>query len=254
MFLGPMESIVGNVSPLVCEGLLGLYRLCKESNMIKLHHLETSRSTRLLWALEEMGLDYELVQYQRHPKTRRAPQSAQALHPLGRFPMLEIDGKVLVESGAVLTYLVDREGKLGPADDAIDEYTYWLHYAEGSAMSPLLVKLITSGVRAAKVPFFIKPIAKTIANKIDANFTDGELKTHFGWIEQALEGKTYFAGETFSAADIQMSYPVQASFARADMLPDRPNTRAWLDRVQARPAFQRALDKGGKPIMNAVPE
>ena len=121
-------------------------------------------------------------------------------------------------------------------------------------MLPLLVKLITSGVRAAPLPFFIKPIAKAIANKIDQNFTDGELTTHFRWIETALEGKPYFAGDAFSAADIQMSYPIQASFARAEMLPDRPNTRAWLERVESRPAFKRAVDKGGQPIMTHIPK
>ena len=222
--------------------------------MIKVHHLETSRSTRLIWALEELNLDYELIEYKRHPETKRAPDTAKALHPLGRFPLLEIDGKVIVESGAILTYLVEREGKLGAAEGAKEDYTYWMHYAEGSAMLPLLLKLITTGLRNAKVPFFIKPISKAIAGKIDATFTDGELKAHFGWIETALEGKTYFAGETFSAADIQMSYPVQASFARADMLPDRPNTQAWLERVQSRPAFKKALEKGGEPIMTAVPK
>ena len=220
--------------------------------MVKVHHLETSRSTRLIWALEELNLDYELIAYKRHPETRRAPDSVKALHPLGRFPLLEIDGKVIVESGAILTYLVEREGKLGVAESAKEDYTYWMHYAEGSAMLPLLVKLITSGVRTARVPFFIKPIVKAIATKIDGSFTDRELKAHFGWIEEALQGKTYFAGDAFSAADIQMSYPVQASFARSDMLPDRPNTKAWLDRVQSRPAFLRALQKGGKPIMTAI--
>ncbi len=222
--------------------------------MIKVHHLETSRSTRLIWALEELNLDYELIEYKRHPETKRAPDTAKALHPLGRFPLLEIDGKVIVESGAILTYLVEREGKLGAAEGAKEDYTYWMHYAEGSAMLPLLLKLITTGLRNAKVPFFIKPISKAIAGKIDATFTDGELKAHFGWIETALESKTYFAGETFSAADIQMSYPIQASFSRADMLPDRPNTQAWLDRVQSRPAFKKALEKGGEPIMTAVPK
>ena len=220
--------------------------------MIKLHHLETSRSTRLIWALEELGLDYELVTYARNSKTRRAPDSAQTLHPLGRFPILEIDGKVLVESGAILTYLVEREGKLGASDINKEEYTYWMHYAEGSAMSPLLVKLITSSLRTAKLPLFIRPIARAIAGKIDGNFTDGELKTHFGWIEAALQGKEYFAGDTFSAADIQMSYPIQASFARTDMLPERPHTRAWLERVQSRPAFLKALEVGGEPIMGAT--
>ena len=217
--------------------------------MIQVHHLEHSRSTRLIWALEELELAYEMVTYKRHPKTRRAPDSAKELHPLGRFPMLEIDGKVIVESGAILTYLVGREGKLGPAEGAAEDYTYWMHYAEGSAMTPLLVKLISSTVRAAKVPFFVKPIVQKIAGQIDRSYTDGELQAHFTWIEQALEGKSYFAGETFSAADIQMSYPIQASYARADMLPERPNTKAWLERVQARPAFVRALEKGGEPIM-----
>ena len=221
--------------------------------MIRVHHLETSRSTRLLWALEELNLAYELVEYKRHPKTRRAPESAKALHPLGRFPLLEIDGKVLAESGAILTYLVEREGKLGAADDVKEAYTYWMHYAEGSAMIPLLVKLITGSLRTAKVPFFIKPIVKAIAAKIDGNFTDDELRTHFGWIEEALEGQSYFAGDSFSAADIQMSYPVQASFARADLLPVRPNTRAWLERVQSRPAFLKALEQGGEPIMRSTP-
>ena len=222
--------------------------------MIKVHHLETSRSTRLIWALEELNLDYELIEYKRHPETKRAPDTAKALHPLGRFPLLEMDGKVIVESGAILTYLVEREGKLGPVDGAKEDYTYWMHYAEGSAMLPLLLKLITTGLRNAKVPFFIKPISKAIAGKIDGTFTDGELRAHFGWIEKALEAKTYFAGETFSAADIQMSYPIQASFARADMLPERPHTQAWLDRVQSRPAFKKALEKGGEPIMTAVPK
>ena len=120
-------------------------------------------------------------------------------------------------------------------------------------MLPLLVKPITSSLRTAKVPFFIKPVVKAIAAKIDGNFTDGELRTHFGWIEEALKGKTYFAGDAFSAADIQMSYPIQASFTRADMLPARPNTSAWLERVQSRPAFLKAIEKGGEPIMTSAP-
>ena len=167
---------------------------------------------------------------------------------------MEIDGKVIVESGAILTYLVEREGKLGPADGAKEDYTYWMHYAEGSAMLPLLVKLITSGVRGAPVPFSSSPLPRPSPTRLTATFTDGELTAHFGWIEKALEGKSYFAGDAFSAADIQMSYPIQASFARAEMLPNRPNTKAWLDRVEARPAFQKAREKGGEPIMTAMPK
>ena len=136
--------------------------------MIKVHHLETSRSTRLIWALEELGLEYELVEYKRHPKTRRAPDTAKSLHPLGRFPLLEIDGKVIVESGAILTYLVEREGKLGPADGAKEDYTYWMHYAEGSAMLPLLVKLITSGVRGAPVPFSSSRLPRPLPTRLTA--------------------------------------------------------------------------------------
>ena len=122
-------------------------------------------------------------------------------------------------------------------------------------MPPLVANLVLEKARQkGSKPFFIKPISKAIAAKIDGNFTDGELKTHFGWIEEALAGKKYFAGDTFSAADIQMSYPIQASFARADMLPDRPHTKAWLARVQSRSAFLKALEKGGEPIMTTIPK
>jgi glutathione S-transferase len=222
--------------------------------MIKLHHLETSRSTRLLWLLEELELSYELVVYKRDPKTIRAPESLKALHPLGRSPLLEIDGKILAESGAIMTYLTHREGKLGsPTDDARVDYNYWLHYAEGSAMTPLMVKLLTTGIRNAPVPFFVKPLLRAIASKVDGTFTDGELATHFGWIETALSNRAYFAGEDFSAADIQMSYPIQASFARAGMLPDRPNTASWLKRVESRAAFKKAVEKGGEPILTTMP-
>ena len=129
-----------------------------------------------------------------------------------------------------------------------------MHYAEGSAMTPILVKLITTGIKNAPVPFFIKPIGATVAGMVDKTFTNGELRAHFGWVEESLSTGTYFVGETFSAADIQMSYPVQASFARQDLLPNRPYTRAWLDRVEARPAFKKAFELGGEPIMTTMPK
>ena len=222
--------------------------------MIKLHHLETSRSTRLLWLLEELELPYELLVYERDPKTIRAPEALKALHPLGRSPLLEVDGKILAESGAIMTYLTEREGKLGaPSDEARVDYNYWLHYAEGSAMTPLLVKLLTTGIRNAPVPFFVKPIVRAVAAKVDGAFTDGELNAHFGWIETALSDRAYFAGGVFTAADIQMSYPIQASFARAGMLPERPNTQAWLKRVETRKAYKKAVEKGGEPILTKGP-
>ena len=145
--------------------------------MTKVHHLESSRSIRLLWLLEELGVDYELVTYERNPKTMRAPDTLKALHPLGRFPLLEIDGKVIVESGAIISYMVEREAKLGPADNeaAKLDYNYWLHYAEASAMPPVLVKLITAGVKSAPLPFFIKPIAKFQSSIID--YKEEKIKT-----------------------------------------------------------------------------
>jgi glutathione S-transferase len=223
--------------------------------MIKLHHLETSRSTRLLWLLEEFDLAYELVIYSRDPKTIRAPDSLKAIHPLGRSPLLEIDGHILAESGAIIMYLTERQGKLGAANaDVRQAYNYWLHYAEGSAMTPLLVKLLTSGIRNARVPFFIRPVVRAMASKVDKTFTDKELNAHFGWIETALTDREYFVGSEFSAADIQMSYPIQASFLRADILPERPNTQAWLRRVESRAAYKKAVEKGGEPMLRSTPQ
>ena len=222
--------------------------------MIRVHHLEASRSTRLLWLLEELEIDYEIVRYQRDSKTMRAPASLREIHPLGRSPLLEIDGQILAESGAILMYLTEREGRFGPPQaDGKQDFHYWLHYAEASAMPPLLVKLLTTTMRRAKVPFFIKPIVRTVAEQLDATFTDGELRAHFGWIEEALSTRDFFAGSAFTAADIQMSFPIQASFARAGVLPERPFSQAWLKRVESRPAYQRALEKGGPPIMKTLP-
>mgnify|MGYP002629538532 CR=1 FL=1 len=222
--------------------------------MIKVHHLETSRSSRLLWLLEELGLSYDVVTYQRDPKTIRAPESMKAVHPLGRSPLLEIDGRILAESGAIMEYLTEREGKLGAASvESRHAYQYWLHYAEGSAMTPILVKLLTSGIRNASVPFFMRPIMRTIANRVDKTYTDNELRTHFNWIETALSEREYFAGHRFSAADVQMSYPIQGSFVRGDRLPERPHTVAWLQRMESRPAYQRALEKGGEPMLRRTP-
>jgi len=222
--------------------------------MIRVHHLETSRSSRLLWLLEELELSYDVVTYKRDPKTIRAPKSMKAVHPLGRAPLLEIDGHILAESGAIMEYLTEREGKLGPASvESRRTYQYWLHYAEGSAMTPILVKLLTGGIRHASVPFFMRPIMRIIANRVDNAYTDDELITHFGWIESALSEQEYFAGHRFSAADIQMSYPIQGSFVRGDILPERPHTTAWLERVESRPAYQRALEKGGEPMLRRAP-
>jgi len=213
---------------------------------IKVHHLNYSRSLRVLWLLEELGLDYSIEDWERDADFR-APSAAARVHPLGRFPMVEVDGRVLAESGAVLEYFADREGKLRPIDESENlECTFFLHYAEGSAMPPLLVRLILDRVRAAPLPFFIKPIARGIADKVDASYTKPALDLHLGFVERTLAERTYFAGETFSIADIQMFYPVEGALSRAGG--ERPHMSAWRERVTSRLAYQRAEARGGMAV------
>jgi glutathione S-transferase len=226
--------------------------------MITLHHLENSRSQRVLWLLEELGLShgthYSLKHYKRDPKTKLAPPELQAVHPLGKSPVLTevgTGGKVVVaESGAIVEYLLDTHGtksSLRPAagTEAQRRFTYWLHFAEGSAMPLLLLKLVFDKVRHAPVPFFVKPVVKGVAAQVDKSFTDPNLARQFAYIEAELASRPWFAGPDFSAADIQMSYPVEAAFAGGGAGPAHPAMRAWLDKVQARPAYKRALDVGG---------
>lgn len=213
---------------------------------IKVHHLNYSRSLRVLWLLEELGLDYSIQSWERD-KDFRAPAAAAEIHSLGRFPMVEVDGRVLAESGAVLEYFADREGKLRPTDEEEKlECRFFLHYGEGSVMPPLLVRLIFDRLRAAPMPFFIKPIARGIADKVDQSYTHPALDLHLGFVEQTLSEHPYFAGDTFSIADIQMFYPVEAALSRAKA--ERPNMAAWRDRVTSRPAYQRAEAQGGAAV------
>jgi glutathione S-transferase len=218
--------------------------------MIVVHHLEASRSQRILWALEELGVPYELKVYKRNLFTKLADPALKEIHPLGKSPIVVDGDKTLVESGAVLEYLVETygEGKFVPKRDTPEflKYRFWMHYAEGSAMPPLLLKLIFARVKT-KTPFLIRPIAKAIAVGVEKSFIDGQIATHFGYIEAELGKSTWFVGDELTAADFQMCYPVEGIFARSDGT-ERPNTKAWLDRVRARPAYQRALEKGG-PVM-----
>ncbi len=216
---------------------------------IKVHHLNYSRSLRVLWLLEELGLDYTIQSWERD-KDFRAPAAAAEVHPLGRFPMVEVDGRVLAESGAVLEYFADREGKLRPTDDAEKlECRFFMHYAEGSIMPPLLVKLIFTRLRQAPMPFFVKPIARGIADQVDKSYTNPALDLHLGFVERILAERPYFAGNDFSMADIQMIYPVEAALSRG--AGERPHMSAWRDRVASRPAFQRAEAKGGTAVPRA---
>jgi len=213
---------------------------------IKVHHLNFSRSLRVLWLLEELELDYTIQTWERD-ENFRAPAAAAEVHPLGRFPMVEVDGRLLVESGAVLEYFANREGKLKPTDEAEKlECTMFLHYAEGSLMPPLLVSLIFARLRSAPMPFFIKPIARGIADKIDQSYTHPALDLHLGFVDKTLSERPYFAGDNFSIADIQMFYGVEAALSRASG--ERPHMAAWRDRVTSRPAYQRAESKGGKAV------
>jgi glutathione S-transferase len=218
--------------------------------MITLHHLNNSRSQRVLWLMEELELPYDIKFYQRNAKTMLAPPELRAVHPLGKSPVIT-DGELTVaESGAILEYLVDRHGagRLKPAAGSQEalRYTYFMHYAEGSAMPPLLMKLVFDTIERTKVPFFVKPIVKTIAGKAKAGFIEPNIRGHLDFLEGELATRAWFSGDEFTAADIQMSFPVEAAHARGGLDQSRPKLMDWLGRIHARPAYQRALEKGGK--------
>jgi glutathione S-transferase len=202
--------------------------------MIKVHHLENSRSQRVLWLLEELGLPYEVIRYERDAKTMLAPPALKRVHPLGKSPVIEDEDRTIAETGAIVEYLVEKaEGRLGPPPnrDSVLRYRQFLHYAEGSLMPPLFGLLIVNRLgllgRPAKAP-----ILKM-------------LKGHFDWLESELAGRDWFAGDEFSAADIMMSFPLEVSRGRAGLGPDHPQLADWLERIHARPAYAEALRKGG---------
>ena len=201
---------------------------------IIVHHLENSRSQRILWMLEELGLPYEIKRYERDRKTMLAPPELKRVPPLGKSPVIEDDGHVIAETGAIGEYLVEKaDGRLGPPahrDDAL-RYRFWLHYAEGSMMPPLLIKLVLS-----RVPLMGKPAMKRIQPMIDV---------HLDYVESELAQRPWFAGDEMTAADIMMSFPIEAARCRAARDDTRPATIAWLDKVHARPAYQTALKAGG---------
>jgi glutathione S-transferase len=209
--------------------------------MIIVHHLEESRSQRVLWLLEELGLDYEVRRYARNAQTRLAPPELREIHPLGKSPVLQHDGRVFAESGAIIEYFAEHEGggKLAvpPGDPARFDYLYWLHFAEGSAMLPLLLKLYVGLLGEAGGPLMAARIEPEIAN-------------HLAHADAALEGRTYFAGNRFTAADIQMSFVLDAARGRGG-LEKYPNLMRARAENQKRPAYQRALERGGPYKMGA---
>lgn len=252
--------------------------------MIVVHHLEKSRSQRILWLLEELGLKYEVRLYLRDRETLLAPPELLAIHPLGKSPVVSLpEGPMdpvnsplttpspsaaaasssspqmlnLAESGAIIETLLaryDGEHRLHPAPGtrALIDYTYWLHFAEGSAMPPLLLSLIFQRMPKAPMPFFIRPIVRTIADRVRSGFVTPQLVRLRDFLEQSLSDRPWFAGERFSAADIQMIYPVAALLARGQQasqdsheLQTTPHLTEWFARCQGRPAWQRALERGG---------
>ncbi|MBE0547751.1 MAG: glutathione S-transferase [Rubrivivax sp.] len=217
--------------------------------MITVHHLENSRSQRVLWLLEELGVPYEVRRYERDRKTMLAPPALARVHPLGKSPVITDGEMTVAESGAIIEYLLDTcgDGRLRPRPGTPEQrrYTYWLHFAEGSAMPPLLMKLVFDKVRTAPVPFFIKPVVKGIADKVTKSFIAPNIERQLDYMEAELATRPWFAGTEFSAADIQMSFPLEAAAARAGLGKSRPRLMDWLSRIHARPAYQRALTAGG---------
>ena len=228
--------------------------------MITVHHLNLSRSQRVLWLLEELEVPYELVKYERDPKTMLAPKSLQQIHPLGKSPVITDGDQVIAESGNILEYLVETYGKgrlvPAPGTPAFRNYRYFMHYAEGSLMPFLLLKLIFTKVKTSKMPFFVKPIARKIADTVSAGFVTPNLTRHLEFLGDHLEKNTWFAGDELTAADIQMSYAVESLVGRTSDLNLSPKFKEMVTRMQARPAYQRATAKGGpvNPVNPVNPE
>ncbi|MGC1528034.1 MAG: glutathione S-transferase [Phormidesmis sp.] len=217
--------------------------------MLTVHHLNNSRSQRVLWLLEELGLEYEIERYKRDAETMRAPDSLKKVHPLGKSPVVTDGELTLAESGAIVEYLVNcyGNGRLVPTEDSAAKlrYTYWLHYAEGSAMPPLLFKLVMGQVEE-KASFWQRPLASAVTSQVNDSFIDPEISLHLGYMESELVSHAWFAGETFTAADIQMSFPIEVAAASADFSRQYPVLAAFLARIHERPAYQQALKRGGE--------
>ncbi|HEY1057205.1 MAG TPA: glutathione S-transferase [Limnobacter sp.] len=221
--------------------------------MIVVHHLEHSRSQRILWLLEELGLPYEVKHYKRDAKTYLAPPELFKVHPLGKSPVIT-DGDVTVaESGAIIEYLVDKAGgKLRPAPgtQAHRDYTYWLHFAEGSAMPFLVMTLIFNKIEQAPVPLLLKPlilpIAKGISAQVKKSFLNPNLERQFQYLEGVLAKQPWFCGQDMTAADIMMSFPLEAAMDRAsDASSNLPHIKAFVERIHALPTYKKALEVGG---------
>lgn len=216
--------------------------------MITVHHLEDSRSQRVLWLLEELEIRYQVKRYARDPKTQLAPDSLKRVHPLGKSPVITDLSRTVAESGLIIDYIVREHGggRLAPAPGSEDHlrYQYWLHYAEGSLMPPLLLQLVFDTVEE-KTPRLARPVARVISGQVKNQFIRPQLLLHFDYLENELRSHEWFVGDHFSAADIMLSFPIEAAVLRAGAGDRCPKLREFVQRIQARPAYQRALERGG---------
>jgi len=217
--------------------------------MITVHHLNNSRSQRILWLLEELGLEYEIKRYQRNAQTMLAPPELRAVHPLGKSPVITDGDLTLAESGAIVEYLADRygAGKLAPAFGSAERvrYLYWLHFAEGTAQPPSLLKLLFDRIKS-RSPLLVRPIARAIADRALAAYVLPNIERNLDFMESELGKNEWFAGAQFSAADIQMSFPVEAYRARGGLDEKRPRLMHFLEKIHSRPAYRRAIERGGE--------
>jgi len=215
--------------------------------MIIVHHLENSRSQRVLWLLEELGLEYEVKRYERDPQTMLAPPELYKIHPLGKSPVIEEDGVIVAETGAIFEYILQTHGggdlMPGPGTAEARAVTYWLHYAEGSAMMPLLLKLVFTRL-PENAHALVRPLVKGVSSKALSSFVDPRLAEHINYWEAHLKTTGWFAGDQISLADIMMSFPLEAAAARAGAR-DKAHIADFLGRIHTRPAYQRALERGG---------
>ena len=220
--------------------------------MLTVHHLNNSRSQRVLWLLEELGTPYEVKRYERNAQTMLAPPELKAIHPLGKSPVVTDGDLTLAETGLIVEYICDLygHGRLAPAKSAgVDSperlrWLYWLHYAEGSAMPPLLLKLVF-GFLPARSPALMRPLVKAIAGRAETGFIDPQLKLQTTYWESELAASGWFGGPEFSAADVMMSFPVEAAASRVGYGADKPRLKAFLETIHARPAYRKALERGG---------
>ncbi|NDP59590.1 MAG: glutathione S-transferase [Oxalobacteraceae bacterium] len=229
--------------------------------MITVHHLDTSRSQRILWLLEELGLPYEIKRYQRNKQTRLAPPELKAIHPMGKSPVITDGGVTVAESGAIVEYLIETYGDKGTGDCAAlqprqgtpehRECRFWMHFAEGSLMNWLVMKLVFTSIPTQPMPFFVRPIARKLCEQVQLKLIDPNLATAMAYMEQHLATHAWFAGEQITMADFQMSFAVEAALSRAVNAGRYPALTAYKKKMNARPAYQRAIVKGGPVMMSA---